>query len=343
MPDGGTSLRHRIWPAARRRPRLPYWGLRLIQILPVVFLIITCNFFLLRLAPGDMADVMAGEAGGASMDYLGQLRQQFGLDVPLWQQFSGYAGRIVRFDLGWSFRNSQSVASLIFDRLPATVLLIVISLVFAALVGSLLGTVAGLARHRVTDVVISTLSTAGFATPLFWFGLMLIVLFSVHLGWLPASGMYSLSHSFHGPRLVADYLVHLVLPVLCLSVYYLAIYARLMRTSVRNIRGLDFVRTARAKGASRSRTILRHILPNALLHMVTLTGLQFGTLFSGSITVEAVFAWPGLGLLALDAVTARDINLLLGILFVSSIFVLLVNLLTDLSYRLTDPRVELTR
>jgi peptide/nickel transport system permease protein len=343
MPDGAIEPPRRVRIAGWRPRRLPYWSLRLFQILPVVFLIITCNFFLLRLAPGDMADVMAGEAGAASMDYVGQLRQQFGLDVPLWQQFFDYAERIVRFDLGWSFRNSQSVASLIFDRLPATVLLIVTSLVLAAFGGSVLGAVAGLTRHRATDVVTSSLSTAGFATPLFWFGLMLIVLFSVHLRWLPASGMYSLSASYHGLRLVADYLVHLVLPVLCLSVYYLAIYARLMRTSVRNVRSLDFVRTARAKGASRSRTILRHILPNALLPMVTLTGLQFGTLFSGSITVEAVFAWPGLGQLALDAVTARDLNLLLGILFVSSIFVLLVNLLTDLSYRLIDPRVDLPR
>lgn len=337
MPD--SAPKRRGW----RRPRLPYWLLRLVQILPIVFLIITCNFFLLRLAPGDMADVMAGEAGAASVEYVSQLRQQFGLNVPLWQQFADYVGRIIRLDLGWSFRNSQSVVSLIFDRLPATALLIATSLVVAALVGSFLGIVAGLARRRLTDVVISTLSTAGFATPLFWFGLMLIVLFSVHLGWLPASGMYSLNDSFHGLRLVADYLLHLVLPVLCLSVYYLAVYARLMRTSVRNIRGLDFIRTARAKGASRTRTIVRHILPNALLPIVTLTGLQFGTLFSGSITVEAVFAWPGLGQLALDAVTARDLNLLLGILFVSSIFVLLVNLLTDLSYRLIDPRVELPR
>jgi peptide/nickel transport system permease protein len=330
-------------PERRRRGRLPYWLTRLVQVLPVVFLIITCNFFLLRLAPGDMADVMAGEAGGGSIAYATTLREQFGLTAPLWQQFLGYAARILRFDLGWSFRNSQSVASLVFDRLPATMLLVVTALVIAAILGSLLGTAAGLARHRVTDAVISTLSTIGFATPLFWLGLMLVVGFSVHLHWLPASGMYSLSQSFHGAQLVGDYLVHMILPVLCLAVYYLAIYARLMRTSVREIRGLDFVRTARAKGASRTRTVFRHILPNALLPIVTLTGLQFGTLFSGSITIEAVFAWPGLGQLALDAVMSRDLNLLLGILFVSSIFVLLVNVLTDFTYRLIDPRVSLAQ
>ncbi|KRE06890.1 ABC transporter permease [Bosea sp. Root381] len=325
------------------RPRVPYWLLRLAQILPVVFLIVATNFFLLRLAPGDMADVMAGEAGAASMEYADQLRQQFGLDAPLLQQFLGYAGRILQFDLGWSFRNGQSVASLILARLPATVLLLVVSLTLAALIGSALGALAALSRSRAVDFVISTLSTFGFATPLFWLGLMLIVLFSVHLGWLPSSGMYTLGERATGFALVLDYAVHLVLPVLCLSTYYLAIYARLMRTSVKEVKSLDFVRTARAKGASRERTIFRHILPNAVLPVVTLTGLQFGALFSGSITVEAVFAWPGLGQLALGAVASRDLNLLLGILFVSSIFVLLVNFITDLSYRFFDPRVELSK
>lgn len=330
------------WLRPSSWPRPPYWARRLLQVVPVVFLIVAANFFVLRLAPGDLADVMAGEAGGASIEYAERLRQQFGLDAPLHRQFAAYAGRTLRLDLGWSFRNGQSVASLILARLPATLTLVVAALLIAGLVGSALGAVAGLTRRRGLDAAISTFAGVGFATPLFWLGLMLILLFSVRLGWLPASGLRTLGEERAGLSLVADRAAHLVLPALTLAVYYLAIYARLMRASVREVRELDFVRTARAKGASRLRTALRHVLPNAALPIVTLTGLQFGALFSGSITVEAVFAWPGLGGLALGAVASRDLNLLLGILFVSSVFVLLVNVATDLSYRLVDPRVDLS-
>lgn len=323
--------------------RLPYWARRVLQALPVAFLVVTGSFFLLRLAPGDMADVMAGESGAMSMAYVDQLRQSFGADRPLFAQYLSYLGKVLTFDLGWSFRNGQSVASLIADRLAASAVLMIAALALAALAGCTLGAIAGLTRSRSVDVVISTAATIGFATPLFWLGLMLIVVFSVHLGWLPSGGMAALGGSAGFPERVVRTLAHLALPTLCLATYYLAIYARLMRASVLEVSRQDFVRTARAKGASRLRTAWHHILPNSLLSMITLTGLQLGALFSGSITIEAVFAWPGLGQLALGAVAARDLNLLLGILLVSSIFVLVVNLITDLSYAVADPRVELSR
>lgn len=323
------------------RRRLPYWVRRILQAVPLVLLVVTLNFFLLRLAPGDLADVMTAESGNVSLQYTQQLRAAFGADQPVLSQFFSYLGRTLTLDLGWSFRNGQSVATLILDRLASTAILMISALAVAMLAGCALGAVAGLTRWRSLDLFISTVSTIGFATPLFWLGLMLIVLFSVHLGWLPASGSSTIGSPAHSIGHVLDVLAHMALPVLCLATYYIAVYARLMRASVLEIAGQDFVRTARAKGNSRWRTALHHILPNSLLAMVTLTGLQLGALFSGSITIEAVFAWPGIGQLALSAVASRDLNLLMGILFVSSVFILLVNLLTDLSYALIDPRVEL--
>jgi len=310
---------------------------------PLVAVIAVMNFFWLRLAPGDLADVMAGEAGAATPEYLAALRHQFGTDQPLGLQFLAYLERIVHLDLGWSFRYNESVLQLIAGRLPATALLMISALVIALVLGCLAGTIAAVSRHRWVDVAVSILATLGFATPLFWLGLMLMVLFSAHLHWLPAGGILTPGVAATGWAMLRDLAAHMVLPVFCLAAYYLAIYARLMRASVLEVSGLDFVRTARAKGLSRVATIRAHVVPNALLPIVTMTALQFGALFSGSVAIETVFSWPGLGQLALDAVASRDLNLLLGILFFSSVLVLAVNLIVDLAYGWFDPRIEVER
>jgi len=329
-------------PAKRRRP-WPYPLRRVCQALPLVVVIAITNFFWLRLAPGDLADVIAGEAGAATPEFMAELRRQFGTDQPLALQFVAYLKRLVHLDLGWSFRYNESVLHLILDRLPATALLLVSALLLALLIGCAAGTLAAVSRWRAVDIAVSVLATLGFATPLFWLGLMLMVLFSAHLHWLPSGGMATLGVDTHGWARVRDIAAHMAMPVFCLAAYYLAIYARLMRASVLEIVGHDFVRTARAKGASRFRTVVSHVVPNALLPIVTMTALQFGTLFSGSVAIETVFSWPGLGQLSLDAVSSRDLNLLLGILFVSSLLVLAVNLITDLVYGWFDPRIEVQR
>jgi peptide/nickel transport system permease protein len=329
--------------ATRVRRSLPYPARRLLQAVPLVVVIAVMNFFWLRLAPGDLADVMAGEAGAATPEYLAALRHQFGTDQPLGLQFLAYLERIVHLDLGWSFRYNESVLQLIIGRLPATALLMISALVIALVLGCLLGTIAAVSRHRWVDVAVSILATLGFATPLFWLGLMLMVLFSAHLHWLPAGGILTPGVAASGWAMLRDLVAHMVLPVFCLAAYYLAIYARLMRASVLEVSGLDFVRTARAKGLSRVATIRAHVVPNALLPIVTMTALQFGALFSGSVAIETVFSWPGLGQLALDAVASRDLNLLLGILFFSSVLVLVVNLIVDLAYGWFDPRIEVER
>ena len=325
------------------RRSLPYPVRRLLQAVPLVAVIAVMNFFWLRLAPGDLADVMAGEAGAATPEYLAALRHQFGTDQPLGLQFLAYLERIVHLDLGWSFRYNESVLQLIAGRLPATALLMISVLVIALVLGCLAGTIAAVSRHRWVDVAVSILATLGFATPLFWLGLMLMVLFSAHLHWLPAGGILTPGVAATGWAMLRDLAAHMVLPVFCLAAYYLAIYARLMRASVLEVSGLDFVRTARAKGLSRVATIRAHVVPNALLPIVTMTALQFGALFSGSVAIETVFSWPGLGQLALDAVASRDLNLLLGILFFSSVLVLAVNLIVDLAYGWFDPRIEVER
>lgn len=329
-------------PRRRRRP-LPYPLRRLLQALPLVVVIGVLNFFWLRLAPGDMADVMAGEAGAATPEYLAALRHQFGTDQPVAMQFAAYLNRLAHLDLGWSFRYNESVMGLIVGRLPATALLMVSALVLALVCGCMAGTVAAVSRRRWIDITVSVVSTLGFATPLFWLGLMLMVLFSAHLHWLPAGGITTPGVSATGWAHIADIAAHMVLPVFCLASYYLAIYARLMRASVLEVANLDFVRTARAKGVSRATTIRSHVVPNALLPIVTMTALQFGALFSGSVAIETVFSWPGLGQLALDAVASRDLNLLLGVLFFSSVLVLAVNLAADLAYGWFDPRIEAQR
>jgi peptide/nickel transport system permease protein len=329
--------------APRVRRSLPYPVRRLLQAVPLVAVIAVMNFFWLRLAPGDLADVMAGEAGAATPEYLAALRHQFGTDQPLGLQFLAYIERIVHLDLGYSFRYNESVLQLIAGRLPATALLMISALVIALVLGCLAGTIAAVSRHRWVDVAVSILATLGFATPLFWLGLMLMVLFSAHLHWLPAGGILTPGVAATGWAMLRDLAAHMVLPVFCLAAYYLAIYARLMRASVLEVSGLDFVRTARAKGLSRVATIRAHVVPNALLPIVTMTALQFGALFSGSVAIETVFSWPGLGQLALDAVASRDLNLLLGILFFSSVLVLVVNLIVDLAYGWFDPRIEVER
>ncbi|MFG1280004.1 ABC transporter permease [Xanthobacter autotrophicus] len=320
---------------------LRYLGLRVVQVVPTILAIVVLNFFFLRLAPGDLAEVIAGEAGSATPEYMAMLRQQFGLDEPLAVQFFKYMGQLSQFNLGYSFRNSMPVMDLILSRAPNTALLMLSSLLVAVTAGIIFGAIGAQWRGRWPDALLSAVSTVGFATPLFWVGLMLIVLFSVELRWLPAGGMRDLQNAHTGLALAADIARHMVLPVLSLAFFYIAIYTRLTRSAMLEVQELDFVRTARAKGIAPLPIALHHVLRNALLPIVTMTGLQLGTLLSGSVVIETVFAWPGMGRLAFDAVFQRDINLLLGVLFFSSFLVILSNLITDLVYALLDPRIDI--
>lgn len=315
---------------------------RLAQGGVTLLVIVVLLFLLLHSAPGDVVDVLAGEAGAASADYVAQLRQQFGLDQPLHVQLYTYIVKILSFDLGYSFRSNQPVATLILERVPPTLLLLGISIATAIGGGIFLGVTAARNVNRPIDSVISFVAVMFYATPIFWIALMMIVLFSVHLGWFPTGGMMTLGATLPPLERAVDVMRHAVMPSAALSLFYIAIYTRVMRASMLEVEGSDYVRTAHAKGLSDRVVSWRHVFRNALLPIVTMAGLQVGSIIGGAVLIETVFAWPGLGRLASEAVFQRDLNLLMGILIVSSILVILVNIVVDIVYALIDPRIALS-
>jgi peptide/nickel transport system permease protein len=312
---------------------------RLAQLVPVLLAIATLNFLLLHMAPGDAADIIAGQAGHATPEFVAELRRDFGLDKPLHQQYLIYLGKLATLDLGYSALYQLPVSELILDRLPATLALMVPALAIAVGLGVVLGVVAAKNRGGWVDNIVSVGALVVYATPVFWLGLMLIVFFSITLGILPSGGSSDVRGSSTGLAYALDFAHHLVLPVITMALFYVAIYTRLMRASMLEVYSLDFITTARAKGLADGAIAWRHAARNALLPVVTLAGLQFGHLLGGSVLVETVFGWPGLGRLVFDSLQQRDLNLLLGILFVSSVVVVLANLAADLTYGFLDPRI----
>lgn len=313
---------------------------RLAKAVVVILAIVVLNFLLIRLAPGDPALVIAGQSGAADTEFVAQLRAQFGLDKPLAEQLWIYVSGILRGDLGISHRQQRTVLSLILERLPATLLLTGAAFVLALAGGIAMGAWAARRVGTWADTVITVLALAFYATPLFWVGLMLILLFSVRLEWLPSFGMETVGADYTGIAAALDTAKYLVLPAISLGLFYLATYARLTRASMLEVADQDFVKTARAKGVPEARVQRRHVLRNALLPVITLAGIQAGQLIGGSILIETVFAWPGIGRLAFDALLQRDYQLLLGIFLCTSIMVIAFNLITDLLYAAIDPRVE---
>jgi len=267
------------------------------------------------------------------------LRHRFGLDEPLPLQYVHYVVNMLHLDLGYSFRNEEAVLSLILGRLGPTLLLMGTAFVLAVGLGTLLGLLAGVRRNSVSDALISAFALLAAATPTFWLGLMLIVLFAIRLEWLPTSGFETIGAFYEGAEQIRDVARHLMLPALSLALFYLALYVRVMRASVIDQTRQDYVTTARAKGQSGRGVLFGHIMRNALLPIVTMAGVQAGNLIGGSVIVESVFGWPGIGTLAFSALQGRDLNLLLGIFFVSACVVVVINLLVDLAYTLLDPRI----
>jgi peptide/nickel transport system permease protein len=307
----------------------------------VVIAIIIFQFVLIRLAPGDPASVIAGQSGAADPLFMEQLRAQFGLDRPMHEQLLIYLRDMATLDLGFSHRQQQPVATLIGERLPATLLLTLTAFVFAVTAGVALGVMAARRVGRAADSIITVLALTFYATPIFWVGLLLVLVFSVWLEWLPSFGMFTVGADLTGLAYAVDVARHLILPALTLGLFFLAIYARLARASMLEVADQDFVRTARAKGVPEGRIVRAHVLRNALLPVITFAGIQAGQLVGGSILVETVFAWPGIGRLAFDALLARDYATLLGVFFCTAVMVVVFSLITDLLYAVIDPRVEL--
>jgi peptide/nickel transport system permease protein len=313
---------------------------RLVKGLIVLFAIAVLNFLLIRAAPGDPAMVLAGEAGASDPAVLQQLRERFGLDQPFVMQLWLYIKGYLTFDLGYSYRQQQPVLKLILDRLPATLLLTGAAFVISLALGMLLGILAARRVGRLSDSAITLGALVFYATPLFWIALMGQIVFALKLGWVPNVGYETIGAGHSGLRRALDIGHHLILPAMTLGLFFMALYARMMRASMLEVAGADFVKTARAKGLSESVITRRHVARNALLPVVTLAGLQAGQLVGGAVLTETVFAWPGIGRLMFEALAQRDYAVLLGVFFVSSAMVVLLNLVTDIVYRAVDPRIE---
>lgn len=318
---------------------LPLALRRLAASVPTLLIILAGLFLLLQLAPGDTVDALVAQMGGGDAVMIAQLRQFYGLDASVPVQLGRYLWRLVQLDLGYSAIYAKPVLDVILERLPATLLLMVSALSFAFAAGLVLGVLAARRVNHWPDTMISTLGLVFYATPSFWFGLMGIVLFSIHLAWLPSGGFETIGSGLTGLERVLDIARYLVLPTMTLALGFLAVYLRIMRASMLEVLSLDFVRTARSKGLAETAVVVRHVLRNALLPMVTLVGLQAGTMLGGSVVVESVFALPGLGRLAYESVVQRDLNTLLGIVFISAVLVIVINFVVDMAYARLDPRI----
>ena len=304
--------------------------------------VLVLNFFMMHLAPGDVADTIAIDAGGADEELMATIRMDYGLDLPLWQQLLKYLAKVAVFDLGHSFYYNMPVTELILERLPATLLLVISAQLLAITVGVVLGVMAARKPHGLTSHFVTLPSLVGYSAPVFWTGIMLIILFSSIFPIFPIAGLMDVTVEREGLAHILDILHHLVLPTITLASIFLALYSRLARASMLDVLGSDYVRTAQAKGLSEFLVVYKHALRNALLPVVTMAGLVFSGVISGAVLVETVFSWPGLGTLAVQSIVARDTPTILGILFFSSLVVVVANLLTDLVYRIIDPRIKVS-
>ena len=316
-----------------------YLLFRLLQLVPLVLIVIVLNFALIHLAPGDVASVLAGET--ADPIYLAQVRAEYGLDRPFPEQLARYVTQVLSGDLGRSYRSHAPVLDEILARVPATLLLVGASLAFSVTLGTAIG--AWIARKPGTwlDTLVSSIGVSLFSIPVFWLGLMLVLLFAVTFRWLPSSGMTTAGGPREGLPRVLDVAYHMVLPVLALSTVWIGQYVRLARTAVVDVLSETYITTVRAIGFPESRIIRHDALRNALLPVVTVFGLQLGLVLTGAVLTETVFSWPGLGRLIYEAILARDTPIVMGAFILMSFTVALAALVTDLVYAALDPRVTL--
>jgi peptide/nickel transport system permease protein len=312
---------------------------RLIQSAGLVLLVITLGFFVMRLAPGDPVLYLYG-AQNVSAETLDNIRRQWGLDRPLWQQYGAYVVNLLQGDLGYSQVNQQPVRAMLVRIIPNTLLLMIPSLVLATLLGVLLGIEASRRLNSWSDYVIGAVSMVGYSTPPFWLGIVFIVVFASSLRWLPTQGMYTLGSAARGLEHVRDVAIHIVMPLGVLVWWYLAAFARLTRASMLEESRKPYLTTARMKGLSETRVVYRHAFRNAARPVLTILGLHLGTMFAGAVMTEVVFAWPGMGRLTFNAIIQHDYPVVLGVFIVIGTAVVLANLVVDLLYVVLDPRIR---
>lgn len=305
---------------------------RLLATIPVMLLVAVFIFLLLRLTPGDPAAIIAGDYANDAQ--IAEIREKLGLDKPLVAQFFVWIGNMLQGDFGQSFFYKKQVAELIASRLEPTMSLSLLTILLTVSIAVPLGTLAAYRQGSWLDRGIMGFSVMGFSLPVFVIGYALIYIFSIKLGWLPVQGYQRIADGFGG------WLIRLILPSVALSIVFVAFIARMTRTSVLEVLGEDYVRTARAKGQTESRVLMRHALRNAAVPIVTVIGLSFAILIGGVVVTESVFTIPGLGLLTVEAVLARDFPTIQAVILLFSFIYVLINLAIDVSYTLLDPRIR---
>lgn len=313
---------------------------RFLQAIPLILGIIIVNFSLIHLAPGDPIIALVGESQ-VSPEFIAGVRKEYGLDQPLPVQLLYYVLGVLRGNFGYSFSFRQSVLGVILERVPATVLLMLVAIIYSTILGVVFGVVSSKKQYSRTDQFFTLLSLVGYSLPVFWLGQILLITLSLQFSLFPAQGMQSLREPLTGVAYWLDLLHHLVLPAFALGLSYLAINTRFTRASMIEVMSEDYIRSARAKGLSEGMVTYKHALRNALLPLVTMTGLNFGFLLTGAVLTETVFAWPGLGRLMYDSIYTRDYPVLMGMFIFISAGVILANLITDILYSVLDPRIRL--
>lgn len=298
----------------------------------LIFVVITIMFFLLEIAPGDPIQSLVGQVP-VSDEFRAQMTAAYGLDRPLPERYATYLFNIITGNLGFSYSNQQPVLDLIMGRLGNTLILTIPALVISSVLGILLGAIAARTRSKALDGGISSIAIASFSLPNFWLALLLIMLFAVQLGWLPAQGMSSFTSSGLSIR-------HMILPVISLAIAEIAFKMRIMRSSMIEVLGQDYIDTARSKGLSKNQILWRHGMLNSMLPMVSVIGYSAGFTLAGSVLIEKVFGWPGMGQLLYDSIQRSDNMIVMGVLLIITITVVIVNILTDIVYGIVDPRIR---
>ena len=307
---------------------------RLVAVIPVLIGVSLVVFFVMKSIPGSLADALLSDH--ATVEEKEELRRELGLDKPLPVQYWVWASKVVRGDLGFSISQGKPVAELLAPRYKNTAILAFAAITISTTIGVGAGIISAAKQYSLIDRVVMMIALIGNTMPVFFLGLMLILIFSLELGWLPTGGMYSPV----GDHDLPDLLRHLILPAAALGAASSALVARMMRSSMLEVIRQDYVRTARAKGLSRWKTIIRHAARNALLPVVTVIGLQIGNLLGGSVITETVFSWPGVGFVLYNAISQRDVPLVMGAVLMTSGLFVLINLLVDLLYGVFDPRIS---
>lgn len=314
---------------------------RLLMIVPIFFFTTILVFTLIHLAPGDPVMIMFGTSTPYMKDIVDEMREIYGLDKPLYIQYFIWLNRVFHGDLGYSYLNTRTVIQMISERLWPTIELMVIALVFSVVVSTMVGVIAAVRRYSIFDNVCTTVAVIGRGMPNFWLALNLILIFSIYLGWLPVTGRVTVGAVFSSPLgYWLDHFKHLILPVISLSLFQIAYLTRLIRSTMLDVLGQDYIITARAKGLKGSVVIYKHALRNALLPLVTVVGIYIGFLMGGAAIIESIFAWPGMGQLLVTSTYRREYQVLMGLNMLIIFMVLVANLLTDIVYAFLDPRIK---